>query len=37
MSQYAAEYLNTVSALLQRVHDEQLPVLDAAAARIADR
>jgi uncharacterized phosphosugar-binding protein len=36
MSQYAAEYLNTVSALLQRVHDEQLPVLDAAAARIAD-
>ncbi|MEX0581746.1 MAG: SIS domain-containing protein [Mycobacterium sp.] len=36
MSRYAAEFLNTVSALLQRVHDEQLPVLDAAAARIAD-
>ena len=36
MSQYAAEYLQTVSALLKRVHDEQLPTLDAAAARIAD-
>lgn len=36
MSQYAAEYLHTVSALLQRVMDEQLPTLDAAAARIAD-
>lgn len=36
MSQYAAEYLNTVGALLQRMHDEQLPTLDAAAARIAE-
>lgn len=36
MSQYAAEYLQTVSALLKRVHDEQLPTLDAAAARIAE-
>lgn len=36
MSQYAAEYLDTVSALLQRVRDEQLPTLDAAAAQIAD-
>ena len=36
MSQYAAEYLHTVGALLQRVHDEQLPTLDAAATRIAD-
>lgn len=36
MSQYAAEYLQTVGTLLQRVKDEQLPVLDAAVARIAD-
>jgi len=36
MSRYAAEYLHTVRALLQRVHDEQLPALDAAAARIAE-
>jgi acyl-CoA synthetase (AMP-forming)/AMP-acid ligase II len=36
MSQYAAEYLNTVSSLLRRVHDEQLPTLNAAAARIAE-
>lgn len=36
MSPYAAEYLDTVSALLRRVHDEQLPTLDTAAARIAD-
>lgn len=33
---YAAEYLHTVSALLQRVVDEQLPTVDAAAARLAD-
>lgn len=36
MSNYAAEYLNTVTALLQRVHDEQLPTLNAAATRIAE-
>lgn len=36
MSQYAAQYLQTVGALLQRVHDEQLPILNAAATRIAD-
>lgn len=36
MSPFAAEYLNTVSSLLRRVHDEQLPTLNAAAARIAD-
>lgn len=36
MSQYAAEYLETVGALLQRVRDEQLPAVAAAAARIAD-
>lgn len=36
MSQFAAEYLNTVSALVQRVRDEQLPTLTAAATRIAD-
>lgn len=36
MSRYAAEYLDTVGALLQRVHDEQLPALNAAATRIAD-
>lgn len=36
MSDYAAEYLDTVSALVQRVHDEQLPTLNDAATRIAD-
>ncbi len=36
MSHYPSEYLDTVSALLQRVRDEQLPLLDAAAGRIAD-
>jgi uncharacterized phosphosugar-binding protein len=36
MSPFAAEYLNTVGSLLQRVHDEQLPTLNAAAARIAE-
>ncbi|MCB0923841.1 MAG: SIS domain-containing protein [Mycobacterium sp.] len=36
MSEYATEYLHTVGALLQRVQDEQLPVLNAAAALIAD-
>lgn len=36
MSQFAAGYLNTVSALLQRVRDEQMPTLDAAATLIAD-
>lgn len=36
MSDYAAEYLNTVSALLRRVHDEQLPTVNAAAGTIAD-
>ncbi|WP_273429403.1 SIS domain-containing protein [Chitinibacter tainanensis] len=35
MSSYASEYLNTVTALLQRVQDEQLLQLEAAAARIA--
>jgi uncharacterized phosphosugar-binding protein len=36
MSPFAAEYLNTVSSLLRRVHDEQLPTIDAAATQIAD-
>jgi uncharacterized phosphosugar-binding protein len=36
MGDYAAEYLRTVGALLRRVHDEQLPTLNAAATRIAD-
>lgn len=36
MSRYAAEYLQTVGALVQRVHDEQLPALNAAATRLAD-
>lgn len=36
MSRYAAEYLDTVVALLQRVAEDQLPTLDAAAGRIAD-
>jgi uncharacterized phosphosugar-binding protein len=36
MTDYAAEYLHTVSALIQRIHDEQLPTLNAAAIRIAD-
>lgn len=36
MSEYAAEYLHTVGALLQRVHDEQMPTLNAAAALIAE-
>lgn len=36
MSNFAAEYLNTVGALIQRVHDEQLPTIEAAAGRIAD-
>lgn len=36
MSRYAAQYLQTVGALLQRVHDEQLPALNAAATRLAD-
>jgi uncharacterized phosphosugar-binding protein len=36
MSDYAAEYLHTVSALIQRIHDEQLPTLNAAAIRIAE-
>ena len=36
MSPFAAEYLNTVGSLLRRVHDEQLPALNAAAARIAE-
>lgn len=35
MSEYAAEYLHTVGTLLQRVHDEQMPALNAAAGRIA--
>lgn len=33
---YAAEYLDTVGALLRRVRDEQLSTLNAAAVRIAD-
>ena len=36
MSRYAAEYLDTVGALVRRVHDEQLPILQTAAERIAD-
>ena len=36
MSRYAEEYLDTVSALLQRVRDEQLPALEEAASQIAD-
>lgn len=36
MNDYAAEYLGIVSALVRRVHEEQLPTLNAAAARIAD-
>lgn len=36
MSEYAAEYLHTVGALLRRVHDEQMPTLNAAAKRIAE-
>ncbi|MCB1264768.1 MAG: SIS domain-containing protein [Mycobacterium sp.] len=36
MSRYAAEYLDAVGALLRRVHDEQLPILQTAAERIAD-
>lgn len=36
MSRYAAEYIDTVVALLQRVAEQQLPTIDAAAARIAD-
>lgn len=36
MSEYAAEYLRSVGAMLQRIHDEQLPTINAAAVRIAD-
>ncbi|QLG88982.1 SIS domain-containing protein [Chitinibacter bivalviorum] len=36
MSQYAAEYLSKVGALIQRVHDEQISQLQTAAMRIAD-
>jgi uncharacterized phosphosugar-binding protein len=36
ISQFAAEYLQTVGALLQRVRDEQLPNVEVAAERIAD-
>lgn len=36
MTDYAAEYLRTVTGLLRRVSEEQLPALATAAARIAD-
>ncbi|QLI81568.1 SIS domain-containing protein [Chitinibacter fontanus] len=36
MSQYAADYLHKVIALITRVHDEQLPQLNQAAVHIAD-
>jgi uncharacterized phosphosugar-binding protein len=36
MTDYAAEYLRLVAGLLQRVSDEQLPAIAAAAGRIAD-
>lgn len=36
MSQYAADYLQQVIALIQRVHDEQLPQLNQAAQLIAN-
>ena len=35
-SEYADEYLHTVGAQVQRVHDEQMPTLNAAAMRITE-